>query len=179
MLKFNCSIITGQERRPWFHFLVCENGCEPLMLRILIVRNYKESPQTNCIGADAASEKPGLAALHSRWHWGVVPFILRGWTGGVENSLDQLLADGVNTNATGPIPEEDSVSKQHYYNVNKLFFSPPAWTWNVSVLVWANAKVTFALLFDFLKSLSLKSISQCKDEKLFLLSLEIFCNRDH
>lgn len=122
MLKFNCSIITGCERRPWNHFMVCENGCEPLVLRILIVCNYEESPQTNWIGADGASEQPLLPALHSRWHWGVVSFIPRCWTRGVENSLDQLLADGVNTNATGPIPEEDSVSKQHYYNVNKLFF---------------------------------------------------------
>lgn len=173
MLKFNCSIITGCERRPWNHFMVCENGCEPLVLRILIVCNYNESPQTNWIGADGASEKPLLPALHSRWHWGVVSFIPRCWTRGVENSLDQLLADGVNTNATGPIAEEDSVSKQHYYNVNKLFFSPPAWTKNLPVLVWINADYINEWYLHSFLYFKKSHISQRKDEKVFLLFLEI------
>lgn len=67
MLKFNCSIITECKRRPWCHFMVYENGCEPLVLCILIVCNYEESPQSNWIGADGASEKRLLPGLHSRW----------------------------------------------------------------------------------------------------------------
>ncbi len=46
MLKFNCSIITGCERRPWCHFIMFENSVEPLVPHILIVGNYRESPLT-------------------------------------------------------------------------------------------------------------------------------------
>lgn len=52
MLKFNCSIITERERRPWCHFAARGNGCEPLVPHILIDCYYEEGPQTNWIGAD-------------------------------------------------------------------------------------------------------------------------------
>lgn len=158
MLKFNCSIIAGCERRPWCHFVVCENGCEPLVLRILIDCNYEESPQTNWLGADGASEKPLLPALRSRWHRGVVPFIPRCWTGALENSLNQF---GVNTKATGPDPRGGHKSKQHYSNVNMFFF----------LTADMNQKLTCISMKKWRCDIH-THFSQCKDEELFLLFLK-------
>lgn len=51
MLKFNCAIITGCERRPWCHFIAFENSVEPLVPHILTVGNYSKSPLTKLIDA--------------------------------------------------------------------------------------------------------------------------------